>query len=358
VSATRVAVITSGFPRRSETFALHELLALDRAGMLAGIFATKPGDGTAPHPGSDRLLRSVRVLGAGSAPDQGDEVAGLLRDAHVTGVHGYFAHAPGAVAAEAARRLGIPFGFGVHARDARKIAPAELAARARAAACVITCNEDAAREVARAGAGSHLVRHGVDLDRFRARPTPAHPELRLLAVGRLVEKKGFHVLLDAVQRLAVPYRLRIVGDGPERGRLARDVRAAGLEARVELAGALTHARLPAEYAAADIVVVPSVADASGDRDGLPNVALEAMASARAVVASDVGALSTAVLDGETGLLVHPDEPAALAQALGRLAADDGLRNRFGRCAREHVEHRFELGACTRRLCEVLGTAYA
>jgi glycosyltransferase involved in cell wall biosynthesis len=358
VSAAGVAVITSGFPRRSETFALNELLALQRAGMLAGIFATKRGDGIAPHPGSERLLRSVRVLRTGTAAEQGLEVASRLRGTRVTGVHGYFAHEPAGVAAEAARLLGVPFGFSVHARDARKLAPAELGTRARSAACVISCNADAAGEVARAGAAARLVPHGVDLDRFAARAAHAHPELRLLAVGRLVEKKGFHVLLEAARRLRVPYRLRIVGEGPERSRLARAVRAAGLEARVELTGALTHARLPAEYGSADVVVLPSVADASGDRDGLPNVALEAMASARAVVASDVGALPTAVLDGETGLLVPPDDPAALARALGRLATSDVLRTRLGRRAREHVERHFELGACTRRLCAVLGTAYA
>jgi glycosyltransferase involved in cell wall biosynthesis len=344
----RLAVVTSGFPRRSETFALNELLALQRAGVLAGVFATKDGDAGPAQPGAERLR--VSVLAPGTAAEQGREVAARLRGAGVTAVHGYFAHAPAAVARAAAERLAVPFGFSVHARDARKVSPDALRGRARAAACVIACNADAAGEIERGGGGeARLVPHGVDLDRFPACPTRAARPLVLLAVGRLVEKKGFGVLVDAAARLDVPFRLRIVGDGPERARLDRP--------HVELAGAVTHARLPAEYAAADVVVVPSVEDASGDRDGLPNVVLEAMASARAVVASNVGAVATAVRDGETGLLVPPGDADALARAIRRLAGDTTLRARLGRDARAAVEREFELGRCTDRLRATLEAAY-
>jgi colanic acid/amylovoran biosynthesis glycosyltransferase len=346
----RIAVITSGFPRTSETFALNELLALHRSGSLAAVLATKAGDGRARQPGAGEL--PVHVLAAGTVDEQAREAATLLGGAGVGGVHGYFAHEPARVARAAARRLGVPFGFSVHARDARKVERRELGERARAAACVVACNADAAAEVERAGGRARLVPHGVDLARFQPTPPPANGTLALLAVGRLVEKKGFHVLLDALRLLDEPVRLRVVGEGPERERLER-----AADGRTELAGALTHAELPAEYATADVVVVPSIEDSTGDRDGLPNVALEALASGRPVVASDVGAFAGAVRHGETGLLVPPGDPRALARALHRLL-DPQVRAELGRRGRELVEREFELGRCTSRLHALLERAYA
>jgi colanic acid/amylovoran biosynthesis glycosyltransferase len=173
-----------------------------------------------------------------------------------------------------------------------------------------------------------------------------------------VPKKGFPVLLEAAARLLAPVRLRIVGDGEQRGELERRIAELGLGARVELAGPATHDELPAEYAAAHIVVVPSIADAKGDRDGLPNVVLEAMSCARPVVASDIGAVSSAVVDGRTGVLVPPGDAEALAGALEFLVDQPDMRERLGREARARVEADFELGSCTARLRAFLETVYA
>src|SRR5687767_3733743 len=154
-------MIVSGFPRRSETFALNELRALDDRGMLAAIFATKPGDGAAPHPGSEQLLERVQLLPEVSPAQQAAMVVERLASRAVTGVHGYFAHTPAQVAAQVARRLGVPYGFSVHARDARKLAPGELAERARQAACVIACNADVVRDLPCGSESIHIVPHGV-----------------------------------------------------------------------------------------------------------------------------------------------------------------------------------------------------
>ena len=355
-----IVVVTSGFPRRSETFLLNELLALEARGALTAIFATKRGEDGPQHPGCARLLARVEVLRPGSPRAQGAHLVERLGRRAVTAVHGYFAHRPAAVAAHAARRLGVPFGFSAHARDVRKVAPALLAVRAREAACVVACNGDVAASLAGTGVPVGLVRlvpHGVDTLRFRPRAGP-RGDLRLLAVGRLVEKKGFEVLLDAAARLTVPFHLRIVGEGPRRAALAARIAAAGLADRVTLAGPATHARLPREYAAAHTVVVPSIEDHRGDRDGLPNVVLEALASGRAVVASDVGAVRSAVRDGRTGLLVPPGDPRALAEALRALARQPDLRTRLAREGRALVERRFELERCAARLHRVLDRAYA
>jgi glycosyltransferase involved in cell wall biosynthesis len=238
------------------------------------------------------------------------------------------------------------------------VAPAELARRARAAARVVACNRDVADELRPTGAAVDLIPHGVDLRRFRAAAPPAPEPLRLLAVGRLVEKKGFEVLIEAVSGLTVPFRLRLVGDGPLRARLERAVAAAGAGDRIELLGPRTHDELPGEYAGAHAVVVPSVEDSTGDRDGLPNVVLEAMASGRAVVASAIAGIPSAVRDGDTGLLVPPGDPFALRAALERLAGDPSLRARVGAAARARVERDFDLQSCAARLRRCLEGAYA
>jgi len=357
VSARRIAVVMSGFPRRSETFALGELLALEERGVLDSIFATKPGEAGLAQPGCERLLGKVQMLPGGDAARQAAFVAERLSGGRVVGVHGYFAHTPAEVAARAARLLGVPYGFSTHARDARKVEPRVLAERAGGAACVVACNTDVAEEIMRGGGAVHLLPHGVDLRRFRPRPPKGSEELRLLAVGRLVEKKGFHVLVAAAARLDFPFRLRIVGDGPEREHLSEMIEEHGLAGRVTLEGPLTHAELPEAYAGSDAVVVPSVQDSSGDRDGLPNVVLEAMACARAVVASDISAVGCAVGDGETGLLVPPGDACALASALRRLADAPALRERLGRGGRARVERDYEVGRCTERFSQLLTSVY-
>src|SRR6185312_5137331 len=123
-------------------------------------------------------------------------------------------------------------------------------------------------------------------------------------------------------------------------------------------GPLTHRELPDAYASVDVVVAPSVEDAAGDRDGLPNVVLEAMAASRVVVASEIAAIGTAVRDGETGLLVAPGDAPALRAAIERVAGDGALAQHMGRAARALVEREFELGACTDRFLACIEDAYA
>jgi glycosyltransferase involved in cell wall biosynthesis len=353
----RLAVVVSGWPRVSETFAINELLAMHRAGLLAAVFATKSGDRSLCQPGVAELDRLVEVLPDGTVTEQGEIVAGRLAGTPVTGVHGYFAHRPAAVAQVAAAHLEVPFGFSAHALDVRKIAPIELARRAAAAVVVVACNSDVAITLRAAGAMPRLVGHGVDVERFRPTAPTVTPGLRLLAVGRLVEKKGFDVLVDAAARIDPTVSLTIVGDGPEREHLRASIDRHRLGERVVLAGRITHDELPAHYAAADVVVVPSRVDRSDDRDGLPNVVLEAMAAGRPVIASHVAAIRTAVRDGQTGLLVPPDDPGALAEAIHVLHQDPPRRHGFGRRARTDAVAHHRLGRCAERLIATLERAY-
>ncbi|MEZ5291093.1 MAG: glycosyltransferase [Vicinamibacterales bacterium] len=353
-----VAIVMSGFPRRSETFALAELAALDARGRLAAIFATKPGDGRVPQPGAAPLVHRVCHLPAGSPQDQADAVASALAGRDVAAVHAYFAHAPAEVAWRAAARLGVAFGFSAHAKDARKAGRDALFRLGRAAACVVACNPDVHRDLAAAGTCARLVPHGVDLGRFRPRPDAPPASRRLLAVGRLVPKKGFDVLIDALAALDGDWRLDLVGDGPERAALEGRAAAAGVAGRITWHGGLGHDELPSMYRAASIVVVPSVVDAAGDRDGLPNVLLEAMASGCAVVGTDAGALSSALRHDETGVLVPAGQAGSLAGALGALDRDPGRVARLGRAARALVEQRFDVRRCAGVFADILEAAYA
>jgi glycosyltransferase involved in cell wall biosynthesis len=359
----RVAVVVSGWPRVSETFALNELLALHERGMLAAVFATKAGDPSLRQPGSETLDPFVTVLPDVSADEQARIAADLLAAEGVHAVHGYFAHQPAEVAQLAAGRLGVPFGFSVHALDVRKVAPSVLRDRAAAAAVVVACNHDAARTLVANGSAPVLLPHGVDTRRFVWRERSCTGDVRVLAVGRLVPKKGFDVLIDAFARLDRPAELRIVGEGPERARLeARAARlglsgVGGSSGVVRFDGRRTHAELPELYAESDIVAVPSVVDLNGDRDGLPNVVLEAMASGCAVVASDVAAIGAAVHHGENGLLVPPNDPSALAAALGALVDSPLRRRRFGLAARTTIEADYGLADCASRFCDALEGHY-
>lgn len=352
-----IAVILSGWPRVSETFALHELLALRRRGLLAAVFATKPGDASLVQPEACEVDDLVELLPDADVEAQVDRVIERLDGLGVRAVHGYFAHRPAEIAALAAARLGVPYGFSVHALDVRKVSAEVLAERCAGAGVVVSCNDDAAATIRAAGGDPVLVRHGVSLDRFRCPIAHREGPVSLLAVGRLVEKKGFPVLVDALRHLPAHVSLRIVGEGPQRDLLAARVADAGLGGRVELVGRRTHADLPDLYAAADIVVVPSVVDAAGDRDGLPNVVLEAMACGRAIVASDVAAIPSAIVDGAHGLLVPPGDAVALAGALGALVADPALRVRLGAAARARAEERFALRSCTDAFCDLLVERY-
>jgi glycosyltransferase involved in cell wall biosynthesis len=358
----RIAVVVSGWPRLSETFALNELLALHRAGMLAGIFATKRGDPSGRHPAVATLDAYVHHLDPGTAEQQAAEIVAALGGLHVDGLHGYFAHEPAAVARAAAAMLAVPFGFSAHAKDPRKVEPAALADRARAAACIVACNHDVAGQLRAVGGDPTLVPHGVDLDMFTPRSpgkqhVSGHEPVVMLAVGRLVAKKGFDVLIDALRLLDFDWRLLIVGDGPLSADLEHAARATTHADRIRFLGARTHAELPGLYHDADVVVVPSVIDADGDRDGLPNVVLEAMACGLPIVGSDVAAIPTAILHRDTGLLVDPGDVHGLAKALDELAKDSDFRDTLGANARARAESQFGLRACTDRFLSILEAAY-
>ncbi len=359
--SARIAVVVSGWPRLSETFALNELQALHQRGMLAAIYATKASK-SEPQPGHCHLAHLVTVLPAGTEIAQAATLATHAGTLGVTGVHAYFAHVPATVAEHAADLLGVQFGFSTHALDARKISPELLKRRASHSAVVVACNADVAAVVAESGMTPTLLPHGVDLDRFhpgfiRAHTSPPNAPLRILSVGRFVEKKGFSVLLNALAVTTIAHTLTLIGSGTERERLEQLIDSLDLNARVQFAGSATHDQLPDAYREADVVAVPSIIDSNNDRDGLPNVVLEAMASGCALVASRVAAVPSAIDHERNGILVEPENVEALARALDQLASDPALRQRLGSAARDTACERFALECCSSDFCDALERAY-
>ena len=198
-----------------------------------------------------------------------------------------------------------------------------------------------------------VIPNGVEPGLFADAPAFSHPRPYVAAVGRLVPQKGFDVLLEAFARLDAPeVDLLIAGDGPERRRLEALRERLGLGARVHLLGAVDRATVASLYRGARLVACPS------RWEGLPLVCLEAMASGRAVVASRVDGIPDAVGDGETGLLVPPEDPLALADALGALLEDGPRRERLGARARALVCAELTWASVAERYLAVLADAAA
>jgi glycosyltransferase involved in cell wall biosynthesis len=283
-------------------------------------------------------------------------------------IHAHFALAQTEVAMAVAVLLDRPFSFTAHARDIYAT-PSALVEKMRAASLVVTCtahNVDYLRRLCPDLPANRiqLVYHGIDLagwqreqgsgNRDQGPGTPL-----LLAAGRLVKKKGFDVLIDACARLrdqGVAFHCRLVGDGPQRAALARSIRRASLESVVELTRWLPPAELSALFSRATLFVAPSRVVDAGDRDGIPNVVIEAMAAECPVVSTRVSGIPEAVAHEVTGLLVPPDDPAALADAVGRLISDEVRRQTLGAAGRERVKERFDLSRSSERLAALFTRA--
>jgi glycosyltransferase involved in cell wall biosynthesis len=224
--------------------------------------------------------------------------------------------------------------------------PRKLARRTLSvAAAVTTVSDDLRRRVEQLGANpatTATVHLGIDTALFAPHPPDASVRARLgaasgdilvLAVGRLIEVKGFRYLIDAVSGLDGVH-LAVVGDGDLRAELER--LAQGAAAPVSFVGNLDHSFVSDAFAAADVVAIPSIVTARGNVDGLPTTLLEALATGRPVVASAVGGIPEVVADGSNGILVAPGDVGALAAALAELRDDDALRDRLGREARRRA----------------------
>lgn len=283
-------------------------------------------------------------------------LADLARVVGARHIHAEFADLPGLVGAAVARKLGLSYSLSVHARDVHlaKFDPALIYGCAR---FVVACNRDAWRGVngypLAPRAGVHLIHHGLDLAswHFQEKPVPGTSlPLRILFVGRFVEKKGLNVLFRALARLRENGRrvqLALLGDGPLEAPLRSMSTMLGLDECVQWEGVVQREEVGQRMREHDLLVMPSVVSHEGDRDGVPNVVLEAMACGLPVVGSDAGSLPD-VLDERTGWVFPAGDAGALADTVERLLAAPAQVVERCRAARQLVVRDFDARALARR----------
>ncbi len=396
----RVAYVVSRFPKLSETFVLYEALAVEQAGVPVEIYPLQRERERTIHPEAQRLverahytpLLSLAILrshlhylrrrpGAylrtlfdlvrcnlGSARYLGGALAFFPKAVHfarcmgdegVSHVHAHFASHPAAVAFVIRRLEGIPYSFTAHGSDLHRDRHM-LREKVAEASFVVPISEFNRRvileECGEKFADKLTVIHcGIDPAVFTPAPPGARRSegpLRLVCVGTLHEVKGQSVLVEACRLLSergIEFRCDLVGDGPDRERLAQQAQSAGLEGRIRLLGALTRPEVAARLRDSDVAVVPSVPTSDGRREGIPVALMEAAASGRPVVASRLSGIPEAIEDGAQGLLVPPGDAAALADAIARLSDDPALRECLGAAARERMLREFDLATNARRL---------
>jgi glycosyltransferase involved in cell wall biosynthesis len=314
---------------------------------------------------ADVSLRGAAYLAAPLALAAGWHAARTVaRRARATVMHGHWVIPGGVTAAAAAPRL--PLVISLHGSDAyvaETVAPARVAARAafRRAGYVTACSEDLTRRAIALGAAPERIEtipYGVDVQRFR----PDHgtrmvrrQELAVgdhsalvFAAGRLVRKKGFEYLIDAMAGLPGAV-LAVAGAGTLAGELKERARLARVAERVRFLGNLAQDHVGQYLAAADVVCIPSVRDDSGNVDGLPNVLLEALACGTPVVTTGAGGILSVVEDGKTAFVVPERDAEAITTAIGRILAQPGLGRQVGAAARALVQDRFGWGGVAERL---------
>jgi glycosyltransferase involved in cell wall biosynthesis len=285
-------------------------------------------------------------------------LARLVRAERIELVHAHWILPNGYVAWRAARRMGVPYAVTLHGSDVfmaeRHALLGHMASRALAGAAHVTsCSAELAERLVRVAGGRHaekvvLVPNGTDVVARPAAGAARAWRQRLgveadaplvVAVGRMVDKKGFAELLAAAPAILERQpraRLVLAGGGDLLETLRRRAEELGIAEAVRFPGALAHPEALALIAACDVFVMPSVRDAGGNVDGLPIVVLEAMAAARPVVATAVSGLPLAIADGQTGRLVAERDPAALAAAIVELIEDAETARRLGDAAAERV----------------------
>jgi glycosyltransferase involved in cell wall biosynthesis len=327
-----------------------------RASLHRSVFAAAPGRYLSAL--ALCLRRPGLAAGYGDASalecfDHAVRVAAHLRDSGATHVHAHVAHDPALVGMLVAKLTGLPFSFTGHARDLLQIPASSLAARAERATTLVTCcqaNADYIRDALPSSTVPvEVIHHGVDLDRFA--PTDRAPRHvpALVSIGRLVEKKGFADLLRALARVDEPFSCRMYGDGPLQEDLVQLRDELGLSERVEFMGAGDSDEIVDALATADAFVLTPTTTEDGDRDGIPNVLVEAMACGLPVVSTTAGGIAELVADEVNGLLSMPEDVPAIAENIARILTDAGLRGRMGAAGRDAVEADYDVDVAARRL---------
>lgn len=406
-SEPRTGYVVKVYPRFSETFVVTEILAREAAGENLAIFALRPTTDARFHPEIARVQAPVHHLAKPTKladtwtavaraqrelPDFADRLAALVPfmagidpteavqgidlaleagRAGITHLHVHFASSPARVARIASALLDIPYTVTTHAKDIfHGSVDHELLTEVLSHADGVVAISDYNRRylgglLPQLRERTHLVRNGLDLDRFPyTDPTGLGGPLKVAAVGRLVEKKGFSELVEALARASrrgLLAQVRIAGEGELAADLQQQVTEAGLAATVTLVGPRSQSEIRELLWWADVLVAPCVVGADGNADGLPTVLLEAMATGVPCISTAVTGIPEAVhgpTDDEaaTGILLAPGDTDALTGALLAVADPAYPRVDVARAARTLVERDYDTRRQSRLLAGLQRTA--
>ncbi len=394
-NARSVAFILKGYPRLSESFIAQEIHALERQGLNLRIVSLRRPTDRLRHPIHEeirapilyipeylhreplRVLRGWRMARrlSGYSTARRAWLRDLVRDptpnrvrrfgqalvlarelpAEVTSLHAHFLHTPASVARYAAMLRKLPWTISAHAKDIWTTPDWEKREKLAECRWLVTCtafSQAALSKLAPPGR-VELIYHGLDFTRFPA-PQPIHnasADLRILSVGRAVAKKGYDDLLAALALLPPDLRWRFIhiGDGVLLKKLQATADRLGIAARIEWRGAQPQDVVLAAYRAADIFVLASRITPDGDRDGLPNVLMEAQSQRLACVASDLPGIRELIQHGVTGMLVPSRAPRELAAAIETLLREPARRQSLAETGFEHVRRHFSMSDGVDRL---------
>lgn len=376
MSAPRVAYVLRAFPRLSETFILHELLALKARGVNVRVFAFEQVEGERMHPAAAAMLPEVTFVSAHEPASwrgpavvpakqrrwahAGRQIGLELKAWGATHVHAHFAGPAATAACFAADTADITFSFTAHAKDIFVDSLdwkwlAWLGAQAHAVVTVCDYNR---RYLRRRMPDARIARvyNGVDLERW-APPARRAANGPVVTVGRFVRKKGFDILVEAIALLrdrGLPMKAVMVGDGAEFDTVRARAKELKLGRLIRFPGSLTHPEVMKVMRSAALVALPCIVDTDGNQDALPTVLLEAAASGLPAVATRVAGVPEIVKDGETGRIVAPSDVRAFADALADVMKSSRRRALMGSAARRRAERMFD----QRRASQALARLFA
>ncbi len=403
-----VAFVLKGYPRLSETFIAQEIRALEQRGLDIRLYSLRHptdrvhhpvhGEIAAPvvylpeylHHEPARVARAWRALRhtPGYRATRRGWLADFARDrtrnrirrfgqalvlAHelapeIGHLHAHFLHTPASVTRYAAQLRGLKWSCSAHAKDIWTSERWEISEKLADCAWAVTCTKANLEHLSTMAPPERvqLAYHGLDLARF-PRPDIVRPErdgadandpVIILSVGRAVEKKGHDDLLAALARVPdnLHWRFEHIGGGPIQRRLEETARRLGIAGRCGFHGAQAQDAVRTAYRGADLFALMSREAGDGDRDGLPNVLMEAQSQGLAVLATNISAIPELIADENNGLLIAPRDVDAAARALTRLISDVPLRARLGVAGQDAVRSNFSLEPCIESLAARFGLA--
>lgn len=399
LSGLRLAVVLKGYPRLSETFIAQEIEGLEKAGAELNLISLRHPTDPYRHPVHERIKAPVNYLPEYLYQEPGRVLRAWLKVRRLPGyrrayqvwrqdlardrtsnrvrrfgqamvmaaelgtdqdlIYAHFIHTPCSVARYAAIMTGQEFAISAHAKDIYTSPDWELSEKLDDAKWTVTCtagNVSHLRERSEQPEKVHLVYHGLDLAEMpKSDAAEGAGPLRLMTVGRAVKKKGLDTILEALAQLPadIDWHWDHVGGGDELADLKSLGTKLGLDDRITWHGPKPRAEIVKLYQVADLFLLASRITGSGDRDGLPNVLMEAASQGVPALGTNVGAIPEFITDGETGRLVEPNDPAAFAQVITELARDPAAREEMGAKVLRHLETAFTFDHCLSPLLELM-----